>query len=224
MACIGKQKTASGIRFYVQLSPGENYNRPKIALGRVSRKEAGTARTNIENLIASKKTGAVIASTTQKWLSGIPDSLRDRLEKLELADPRIGKERYTAKQWTENYISMRENDKTTKADTIRKLENVARRLSAFFKTEKLDEISVYDAKMFKGYLLGTVGLSENTARKHISISRQFFNAAIDKRLITENPFKGQPVTIRPNETRFFFITPEMAQKVLEACPDAQYGG
>ena len=78
MACIGKQKTASGIRFYVQLSPGENYNRPKIALGRVSRKEADTARTNIENLIASKKTGAVIPSTTQKWLSDIPDSLRDR--------------------------------------------------------------------------------------------------------------------------------------------------
>ena len=188
----------------------------------MSRKEADTARTNIENLIASKKTGAVIPSTTQEWLSGIPDSLRDRLEKLELADPRIGKECYTIKQWTEKYISMRENDKTTKADTIRKLENVARRLSAFFKTEKLHEISVYDAKMFKGYLLGTVGLSENTARKHIAISRQFFNAAIDKRLITENPFKGQPVTIRPNETRFFFITPEMAQKVLEACPDAQW--
>jgi len=222
MACIGKQKTASGIRYYIQLSPGENYNRPKIALGRISRKEANTVRTNIENLIASKKTGAVIPSTTQKWLSGIPDSLRNRLEKLELADPRIGKECYTVKQWTGDYISMRENDKTTKADTIRKLENVARRLSAFFKTEKLDEISVYDAKMFKGYLVGTVGLSENTARKHISISRQFFNAAIDKRLITENPFRGQSVTIRPNENRFFFITPEMAQKTLEACPDAQW--
>ena len=222
MASIGKQTTVSGIRRYIQLSPGENQNRPKIALGRVSRKEADTARTHIENLIASKRTGSVISSATQKWLSAIPDSLRDRLEKLELADPRISKERYTVKQWTEKYISMRKNDKTTKADTIRKLENVAHRLSVFFKTEKLDEINIYDAKMFKGYLVGTVGLSENTARKHIAISRQFFNAAIDKRLITENPFKGQPVTVRPNESRFFFITPEMAQKVLEACPDAQW--
>jgi hypothetical protein len=105
------------------------------------------------------------------------------------------------------------------SDTVRKLENVGHRLSVFFKTKKLDEICVYDTKKFRGYLTGTVGLSENTARKHIAINRQFFNAAIDKRLVTENPFRGQPVTVRPNEARFFFVTSEMAQKVLDACPD-----
>ena len=222
MSSITRNKTESGIRYYIQLSPGEDPKRPKIALGRVSRKSANTAKTHIEKVIENKKTGAVIPPATQEWLSGIPHSLWDRLEKLELVKSRIDGDRYTVKEWTDSYIKMRENDKTTKADTIRKLENVARRLSVFFKTEKLGEISIYDAKMFKSYLLGTVELSENTARKHIAISRQFFSAAIDKRLLTENPFKGQPVTIKPNPNRFFFITPEMAQKVLDACPDTQW--
>ena len=54
------------------------------------------------------------------------------------------------------------------------------------------------------------------------MARQFFNVAIENKLITENPFKGQPVAVRPNPARFYFVTPEMAQSVLDACPDAQW--
>ena len=33
---------------------------------------------------------------------------------------------------------------------------------------------------------------------------------------------GQPVSVRANESRFFYVTPEMAHKVLDACSDAQW--
>ncbi|MCH7729285.1 MAG: hypothetical protein IH991_22825 [Planctomycetes bacterium] len=65
------------------------------------------------------------------------------------------------------------------------------------------------------------------------MSKVFFGAAKRKRLITENPFDGQRSTIQPNAEREFFVTREMADKVLEACPHdewrlifalARYGG
>jgi len=59
-------------------------------------------------------------------------------------------------------------------------------------------------------------------RRHIGIARQFFNAAVDAELIKKNPFRDQPVSIRANESRFFYITLEMARKVLDVCPDAQW--
>ena len=222
MASVIKKKTKTGTKYLIQLSAGEKEKRPEIALGKVTKKQADTAKVNIENLIAWHKTGEIVRPATQDWIADLPDGLYKRLEQLELVSPRSAREQYTAKEWTDIYIKMRENDKSTKSDTVRKLENVARRLSVFFKNVKLGRISVYDAKMFKSYLLGEVGLAENTARKHIAISRQFFNAAIDKGLIKDNPFRGQPVTIRPNPNRFFFITSEMAQKVLNACPDTQW--
>ena len=222
MASIAREKTTTGVRYYIQLSPGEDEGRGKIRLGQVTRKDALSAKGHIGNLIRHRKTGEALRPATQDWLAGLPNALRDRLEKLRLAEPRNTGSTYTVKEWTDSYLEMREKDSGTKPDTVRKLENVARRLSAFFRTEKLDEISVYDAKAFKGYLRNVVGLSENTARKHIAISRQFFNAAIDKKIVSENPFRGQPVTVRPNESRFFFITPEIARKVLEACPDVEW--
>lgn len=72
------------------------------------------------------------------------------------------------------------------------------------------------------YLRKTVGLSENTIRRHIGITRQFFNSAMEAELIKTNPFRGQPVSIRANPERFYFIKQETALKVLDACPDAQW--
>ena len=83
-------------------------------------------------------------------------------------------------------------------------------------------VTTAQAKNFRVYLQSTVGLQENTIRKIIGVSKQFFAAAIDAELITKNPFKGQAVNVRANESRFFYVTPEIAQKVLEACPDAQW--
>jgi len=222
MASVIKSKTNTGIRYSIQLSTGENSKRPTIALGKVTRKQADVTKTNIEALVACRKTDRVIKPTVTDWLNSLPDGLHRRLEALRIIEPRNGKSNYTISEWVNEYVEMRDADKGTKADTVRKLENVAKRLSSFFKIEQLEKINVFQAKEFKSYLLNTIGLSENTARKHIAISRQFFNAAIDKKIITENPFLGQPVTIRPNKNRFFYITQEMALNVLDACPCAQW--
>ncbi|MFA5300693.1 MAG: phage integrase SAM-like domain-containing protein [Lutibacter sp.] len=218
MSSIGKQTIETGIRFFIQLSPGENKQRPKIHLGQVTRKQAETAQTHMETLIASRKTGGVVATATQEWLANIPDILRERLEKLKLVEARGGK-RWTVANWVANYIDKRPD---VKKATKRKWRDVEKKLLAFFRFDCIGDITVQHAKNFRTYLQSTIGLSENSIRRQIGIARQFFNAAIEAELIAKNPFRGQSVSVRPNESRFFYVNSEMAQKVIAACPDTEW--
>lgn len=213
MASLNNAK--DGLR-YVQLSPGENPQRPKISLGRCTLKDARTARDNIEAL--ANRVGAEIATSTQEWLERIPEGLRVRLERLGLVETRSGS-RWTVQAFIADYIERRTD---VKGATRRKWKDVESKLNAFFRGDNIGNVTAQQAKNFRVYLQMTAGLSENTLRRHIGIARQFFNAAVDAELIKKNPFRGQAVTVRANESRFFYVTPEMAQKVLEACPDSQW--
>ncbi len=219
MASVSKDKTATGTRYYIQLSPGEDRSRAKIRLGRVTKKQAESAKAHIENLIASRKTGSVMPPATQDWLADLPDMFRDRLEKLQIVAPQNVGKRYGVVEWVARYISNRPD---VKEATRRKWRDVERKLRAFFRDEYIGDVTVQAGKDFRVYLQSVAGLSENSIRRQVGIARQFFNAAVDANLIRKNPFKGQPVSVRPNESRFFFITPEVAHKVLEACPDAEW--
>jgi len=219
MASVGRERAAEGTRYYIQLSPGEHEGRPKIRLGRVSRKQAECAKAHIETLLAGRRTGCVVPPATQQWVADLPEALRQRLEKLRILAAKDSAGRYSVGEWVARYIAGRPD---VKAATRRRYRDVERKLVAFFRDTPIDNVTVQAAKDFRVYLRNVVGLAENTTRREIAIVRQFFNAAVDANLIRQNPFRGQPVSLRPNEARFFFITPEMAQKVLDACPDAEW--
>ena len=219
MASIIRQKTNKGIRYFIQLSPGENEARPKIALGKVNRKQAESARTGIEELVKCSDVNAVISPVVQEWLGGISDGFRKRLEVLGIIEPTSSGQSFTVAEWTSRYIKSRPDVKDI---TIGKWQNTANKLSTFFKGQTIDKVTIQQAKDFRVYLKSVVGLSENTLRRIIGLSRQFFKAAIEAEYINKNPFMGQPVAIRANTARFFYVTQEMALKVLDACSDAQW--
>ena len=218
MASVGYEKSGGIKRYYVQLSPSENPKRPKIRLGNITKREAQSVRVHVEALVQARITGESMPIPTADWLANTIDSIRDRLILLGLIEPEK-RSREKVKDWIDNYISDR-ND--VKEQTKRKWRDVANKLSAFFHDQYIDEVTVRDGHSFRSYLNGTVGLSENTTRKHISIARQFFKVAVDAELIDNNPFAGQAVTVRPNKSREFYITPEKASRVLMACPDAEW--
>ena len=95
-------------------------------------------------------------------------------------------------------------------------------MTAFFRGQFINEVTVQQSKAFRVYLQSVSGLAENTIRRHIGIARQFFNSAVDAELIKRNPFRGQPVSARANPERFYYVTQEIAGKVLDACPDARW--
>jgi integrase len=54
------------------------------------------------------------------------------------------------------------------------------------------------------------------------IPKQFFTAAVRRKLIESNPFAELKSTVQANPERFHFVTLDAAAKVLAACPDAKW--
>jgi integrase len=54
-------------------------------------------------------------------------------------------------------------------------------------------------------------------------AKQFFRAALRKRLIAQDPFADMKgVSVRPNKSRERFVSRDVAARVLDACPDVQW--
>jgi integrase len=53
-------------------------------------------------------------------------------------------------------------------------------------------------------------------------ARQYFRAAVRKRLIDENPLADLPAPQQVNKSREHFVTQDVTAKVIGACPDAEW--
>lgn len=91
----------------------------------------------------------------------------------------------------------------------------------FGESKPLGEVSPGDADEWRLWMLTKLG--ENTVRRHCGRAKQLFRAALRKRLIAENPFADMKgITVQANKSREFFITRDMAEKVLAACPGLEW--
>ena len=61
-------------------------------------------------------------------------------------------------------------------------------------------------------------LADNTVRRRCGIAKQFCRVAVRRRLLTSNPFADLKAAVMGNTKRLYFISPNEAAKVLEACP------
>ena len=61
-----------------------------------------------------------------------------------------------------------------------------------------------------------------TVAKRLQVCRMIFKAAMRAKYISANPFQGvsAPATVRAD--KFFFVTREMTQRLLDACPDVNW--
>jgi integrase len=100
---------------------------------------------------------------------------------------------------------------------------VRRWLVAFFGESKdITEINSTDANECRLFMIKS-GLAEATYRRHLGRCRQLFKAAIKLGIIRgENPFGDMSVTVRADKARQFFVSRESADKLIAACPDAQW--
>jgi len=217
MASIARDK--NGLKRIMFM--GADGKRKTIRLGKMTIKQAATFKTNLERLLKADYT---FADVDVDWIDSLHDDIHAKMSKFDLVsprevDPEPERKRFAVKEWVQQYIDSRPD---VKEGTKRKWRDVEDKLAAFFKNDYIDDVTVQQAKNFRIYLKSTVGLSENTIRRHIGITRQFFNSAIDAEIINKNPFRGQPVSVRANPERFFYVTQEMALKVLDACPDSQW--
>ncbi len=198
-----------------------NRKRKIIYLGKTSKRDAEAIKTRIELLVSAALAKNSIDSETAEWLGKLESVLHGKLVKAGLALPRQEVKRSTLGPFLTALIEDRTDVKESTATIYG---HTKRCLLKFFGTSKpLEEITAGDADRFRRFLGRAKpegeGLADNTVNRRCGIAKQFFRAAKRQRLIAENPFADMKgVTVRANKSREFFITREMAAKVLEACP------
>ena len=209
--------------YRIRLSEGEHPYRPRIGLGAVTKKEAGSACGFVENLVSYCNTGKELKPDTQKWLNTIRPFVRRRLEALGLiepeAKPQEAKNQTTLSDWIDGYIKGRTD---AKPGTITAMNQAVDNLYEFIsKDTLLVDFTPHDADKFRRHLLAA-GLAESTTRRRCKYAKQFFAQAIKARIISSNPFDDVPVAGRSNTDRQQFISREDILKVIEACPNSQW--
>jgi len=194
--------------------------RKSIRLGRANKRQADSAKLRVEDLIACQTTGTAPNAATAEWLAGLPDAIRRRVERAGLIEPHERTECPTLAEWLRTYLESRRD---VKPGTATFYGPTKRNLIDFFGERRpLDAITPGDTDEFRIYLGTHEGLAENTVRRRCKMAKQFFRAAVRKKLIPENPFADIKTGDLPNEKRFYFITREEAAAVLEACPDTEW--
>ena len=214
MASVSTDK--SGKRRILFVDP--EGKRKAIHLGEVSKKKANSIRDHIEHILTAKLTGHAIEPYTAEWLAKIKPPLADKLARVGLIPEREKKEPATLDAYCESYIGSRAN---LKPNTKRNYETTRKKLVDHFGADKLlSDISPGDADDWRETLLKD--LSTATVSREVKRARQFFRAAVRKRLIAENPFTDLASPAQVNTSREFFVTADAAEKLLEACPNAEW--
>jgi len=190
--------------------------RKTIRLGKVSQRAAETFRTHVEHLVSAAIGGHAPADATVRWVAGLDDRMTCKLARVGLVRER---ERATLADFLDTYIKSRCD---TKPGTTMHYRRVERDLVNLFGGAKLlRDFTAGDADRFRLYLLSRK-LGENTVRRRCGRARQFFAAAVRQGLIPSNPFTGLKTAVQANPSRFYFLNHDDAQKVIDACPDAEW--
>jgi len=198
---------------------GADGKRRSIRLGKVSEEFATEARMHVGALVAAAGQQTSPKPFTLHWLAGLPADLRRRLHAAGLvAEPK--EERADLDGFLADYLDRRRH--TVRPRTDMNCQQTRKFLVRFFGADRLlVTITPGDADEFQLDLAGKLG--PNTVRRHCARAKQFFRAAVRKGLIQRNPFADlKDCSVKPNEARDYHVKPEEAQRVLDACPDAQW--
>ena len=195
---------------------GADGKRKPIRLGKVSSRYAESVKVKIEDLVSAAITSHAPADETSRWLTGLDDVLYSKLANVGLVRPRGSA---TLGPFTRNYIDGRTDIKPSTRTNLDRARTYL--LSVFPEDKPLRDVTAGDAEDFRVHLIGE-GKAENTMRRAVGRARQFFTAARKRGLIQVNPFDGISVAVRTNHARFHYISRNDAQKVLDACPDAEW--
>jgi integrase len=212
-------KEPNGRRRIEFLVPDPELPRQRIRLGKMNQRNAEAIKTKIEHLIAASVSGCGWDNDLSAWVARIGDDLADKLAELKLIPPR---DRIICPGLKTFVESLRDSRPNLKPNTRRNYDQTIRRMSGYFGDDrKLDSISCGDADQWRDQMLKD-GLAPATVGREIKRARQFFRVAVRRKLIEENPFTEVNAPAQVNTSREHFITREVTEKVLAACPDAEW--
>jgi integrase len=220
MASVSTDKNGNRrIKFYD--SQGRQQS---IRVGKVDRKSAERLKQDVEELLAAHRMGQSVHPVTAERLSRLDGRLRRRFEKVGLLEPLAGESPVVPLgAFLTAYVAGRGDLKPSTRDN---LQQAVAALNEYFGADRpLNGVTAGDADEFRNWLQTRRKrpLAANTARRLCSRAKQFFRHAVKKRLVSENPFDGmRGLQVRGNAERRRFITCEMTDRLLAACPSQDW--
>ncbi len=200
---------------------GLDGKRRTLRVGKATKSDAARTARHIENIITAELQRQPIARDTAEWLGDLTDLMHQKLVAVGLVNPRELAAAQLLGSFAENYIRGRVDAK----DSSRTVYTRARRLLVeFFGAERqLGTISAGDACEWRLWLIGKK-FADTTVRKMCSVARMIFKAAVKRKLIESNPFDDEEIktAVTGNAARFRFITAEIINEVIEACPNVEW--
>jgi site-specific recombinase XerD len=201
---------------------GPDGKRKSVRLGKVSQRTAEGVKVRMEALVVAQLTGQPVDDETARWLADRDNRMADKLARVDLIPQRKPKDATTATTlgpFLTEYIKSRVD---VKRGSVLPYRQTQQSLVSYFGADKpLADISEGDADGFK-LDLKAKGYAAATVSRRVKYARQFLQAAARKRIIPGNPFADLKAGSQENRGRFHFVTREEAQKVLDACNDAEW--
>lgn len=195
--------------------------RRKIRLGDMAKKAAEAIALKVQTLADYSSAGLPPDAELSAWLAKIGDELAGKLAKVGLIAQREAAAAADTKLAA--FLDAYANGRTdVKAGTKLNFLQARDYLVEYFGEDRdMRTISAGDADDWRIWLKTQLG--DNTLRRHCGRAKQFFRAAVRKRLIADNPFGDmKECEVRANRDRDYFITRDQAAKVLAACPDLEW--
>lgn len=201
--------------------------------GKIAKRAAQTIGGNIDHIVGRQVVGAEPDHEVAQWLARIAETsgkLYAKLVKHGLAPPRHADQvepeselAPTLKEWTDQYV----RNHPGKTGTIEQLEITARSLCKKIGGERrIDDITPGDAEDYRKWLQTKgnerkkykTGLATGTVRRRIGRSKQFFNAAIKHKIITENPFAEEASATTGNPERLVMVPAGWIEACIRKAP------
>lgn len=211
MACVSSLKNKSGTVFDVQFYIGSE---KKKMCGYKTKRQTERARDKLDSLVRSRTRGADLPQDVVDWLAGLDDKFYTKLVSLGLADVRI--KAGTIKDLVELFTQ----DKTVKPQTLKNRQMTANHLFQFF-GKATSVASITSEQVIKFDLAMKERLARTTWGREVKTVKQFFNRAVEMGWIKTNPFAKLKGSNVGNKTRFYFVSLQEAERILDACPNAE---
>ncbi len=222
MASVGKDP---GGKKRILFVAGDG-KRKTLRLGKSSMTQASSLRAKVESLVASQLTGR-IDDEVARWLGGLGDRAYAKLVAVGLVPARPSTASgskspatvETLAAFLDSYITSRRD---VKVNTTLVYGRTRKHLVEHFGADKLlGDITPGDADEWRLHLVD-YGLAPNTVNRTCGVARQFFRAAVRRRLIVENPFAELKVGVKGNVARQHFVTREDIEKIVNMCPCVEW--
>lgn len=191
--------------------------RKTLRLGRFNVKQAEAIAAKVETIVQDQLAGRAHDPDVAKWLRDLDPRLVKRMHRTGLVTGTVRSMATLAEFLVEHFAALR-----VKSGTVTAYGHTRAYLYEFFgKDASLRGIGPAEAERFRQFLKSK-GLAEATINRRIRIARQFFARAVRWKLIGDNPFSEVKAGSEKNKSRWFFVTEAAAQKVIDACPNAEW--